>query len=83
MDVYQTTQNISDILFEIDPVDTCCKENECFDEYDTVSFWIANSVINRGESLSEAIRSDFYDCFNVELEISVYEKVYEKLKDVL
>jgi len=28
---------ISRALFEFDPMNTCCKENDCFDEYDRIA----------------------------------------------
>lgn len=29
-----SAEQISKALFKADPMNTCCKENDCFDEYD-------------------------------------------------
>ena len=39
-----TWQLISQSLFELDPMNTCCKENDCFDEYDFVARHIADRI---------------------------------------
>lgn len=36
-----SVEQISQALFETDPMNTGCKENECFDEYDRVASDIA------------------------------------------
>lgn len=38
-------QLISQSLFELDPMNTCCKENDCFDEYDFVARHIADKIV--------------------------------------
>jgi len=59
-----TAEILSRALFYTDPMNTCCQENDCFDEYDAV----AVDVIDRFETglsidaaLSEAIQDWFYD----------------------
>lgn len=37
-------KQISKALFDIDPMQTCCKENDCFDEYDLVATQIFRNV---------------------------------------
>ncbi len=37
-------QKVSELLFELDPMMTCCKENDCFDKYDMVSKFIMEDV---------------------------------------
>lgn len=54
---------ISEILFDIDPMNTCCKENHAYDEYDR----IADQIENLPELTPENIRKIFFDSFNVRL----------------
>ena len=56
-------QKISELLFELDPMMTCCKENDCFDEYDMVSKFIMEDV-NQGVSLIDATKRAFHDLFD-------------------
>lgn len=54
--------DISRVLFDIDPMNTCCKENDCFDEYDRV----AESVVARlveGLSIREALLMELSEWF--------------------
>lgn len=37
-------KQISKALFDTDPMQTCCKENDCFDEYDLVATQIFRNV---------------------------------------
>jgi len=37
-------KQISKALFDTDPMQTCCKENDCFDEYDLVAKQIYRNV---------------------------------------
>ncbi len=39
-----TTENLSSSLFHLDPMHTCCVENDCFDEYDRVASCIVQRV---------------------------------------
>lgn len=53
---------LSNILFEIDPVGTFCKENDSFDEYDYTSKLILDKVFSEipqdfSESLEEVVTS--------------------------
>lgn len=59
-------QKISELLFELDPMMTCCKENGCFDEYDMVSKFILEDV-NHGLSVSEATKRAFQDFFDEDI----------------
>lgn len=61
-----TAEQLSRALFEADPMDTCCKENDCFDEYDA----IADDIVSRceqGQSLEKAVRDTFDEWFGEEL----------------
>jgi hypothetical protein len=53
-------QIISEVLFELDPMGTCCKENEIFDEYDDVA-----KLIDQGLSIKAAFFKQFWSgCLN-------------------
>ena len=51
---------ISEILFNLDPMNTCCKENHAYDEYDRIAYQIANLDLT-----PENVRKVFFDSFNV------------------
>ena len=53
-------QQISRILFDLDPMNTSCVENDMFDEYDDVA-----SLIHEGFSVRHAFNKQFWkDCLN-------------------
>ncbi len=55
-------KQISQALFETDPMNTCCQENDCFDEY----YYIAKAVVERlsaGHSLKEALIKEISEWF--------------------
>lgn len=57
-----SAEQISQALFETDPMNTCCKDNDCFDEYD----YIAKAVAERlaaGHSLKEALVKEISEWF--------------------
>lgn len=56
-------QLISQSLFELDPMNTCCKENDCFDEYDFVAKHIYKHTV-QGLSLENAIYLSFVQLFD-------------------
>ncbi|MEX1216548.1 hypothetical protein [Saccharospirillum sp.] len=49
-----TAKQISQALFQADPMNTGCKENDCEDEYDMVARAVKDRV-DRGASISEAL----------------------------
>ena len=64
MNRHLTTDQISRALFESDPMHTCSKENDCYDEYD----YVAEDVSKRlqtGQDLASALEKEighwFYD----------------------
>jgi len=60
-----TDEKISKVLFEVDPMRTCCKENDCFDEYNSVALSIFEKI-SSGQPVREAISQAFVDWFEVE-----------------
>ena len=65
---------ISEILFELDPMNTCCKENEVYDEYDRIADQIANSDLT-----PENVRKIFFDSFNVLLTEDLVEEIISRI----
>ena len=64
MNIQLTADQISRALFENDPMNTCCKENDCFDEYDRIGADVAEYLETGAtlkEALAEAINEWFYD----------------------
>jgi len=64
MKKYFTPEQISDALFHTDPMNTCCKENDCYDEYDYVAQDVAKRL-QAGQDLAAALEKEighwFYD----------------------
>ncbi|WP_346796337.1 hypothetical protein R5M92_12790 [Halomonas sp. Bachu 37] len=61
-----SVEHLSRVLFAADPMGTCCKENDCFDEYDA----IADGIVSRceqGQSLEVALNETFEEWFGMEL----------------
>ncbi|MCM0612181.1 hypothetical protein KFJ24_06780 [Marinobacter sediminum] len=57
-----SAEQISRALFETDPTNTCCKENDCFDEYDKVAEVVAQRL-EEGKSLKQALRAEISEWF--------------------
>lgn len=62
---------ISEILFNLDPMNTCCKENGAYDEYDR----IADQIANLTELTPENVSKIFFDSFNVLLTEDVVKEI--------
>ena len=83
MNIQLTADQISRALFESDPMNTCCKENDCFDEYDRVAADVAQSLeagSTLKEALAEAINEWFYDGEDLPKSESVVEPTIDWLK---
>ncbi|MBM7457241.1 hypothetical protein HNR62_003153 [Oceanisphaera litoralis] len=59
-------KQISRLLFDADPMNTCCRENDCFDEYDAIAADISHGLAS-GEQLGHAVKRALTDAFGVEL----------------
>lgn len=57
-----TPQQISKALFESDPMNTCCKENDCFDEYGYVAKAVTEKLA-KGFSLEQALITEISEWF--------------------
>jgi len=73
---------ISRLLFELDPMGTACKENDCVDEYDRV----ARGMVERheaGEGLDKALVAELSDWFGMDLvKMADLDAVRMRLKEM-
>ena len=58
---------LSDILYRLDPAHTCCKENECYEEYDGTADTII-SFVKDGYSPTEAVEETFVSMFDIRID---------------
>jgi len=54
MNIQLTADQISRASFENDPMNTCCKENDCVDEYDRIAADVAE-YLETGATLKDAL----------------------------
>ncbi|MEX1196334.1 MAG: hypothetical protein WEB57_00540 [Pseudohongiellaceae bacterium] len=57
---------LSRLLFEHDPLRTCCVQNDAFDEYDRVALSLAERML-AGEAPEPAMRAALVEWFGEEL----------------
>lgn len=57
-----SVKSISKALFETDPMNTCCKENDCFDEYDRVAAGVV-AKLDEGFDLKQALVIELAEWF--------------------
>jgi hypothetical protein len=69
MQQHLSSQEISEILFVTDPMHTCCKENDCYDEYDAIANGVREYLVS-GQALAAALRQALVDWFDEETVIS-------------
>ena len=67
---------ISEILFQLDPMNTCCKENNAYDEYDRIADQIADSDLT-----PENISKVFFDSFNVLLTEDLVKEIISRIQE--
>jgi len=83
MNMQLTADQISRTLFESDPMNTCCKENDCFDEYDRVAADVAQNLEAGAalkDALAEAINDWFYDGEDLPKSESIVESTILRLE---
>ncbi|MFO7530365.1 MAG: hypothetical protein R6W86_16470 [Marinobacter sp.] len=61
-----TPEQISEALFHTDPMHTCCKDNDCFDEYDAIADGVQARLVE-GLSLEAALRSELAEWFDEDM----------------
>jgi hypothetical protein len=62
MSIVLKAEMISRALFEFDPMNTCCKENDCFDEYDRIGEGVEGRL-RQGFSLKQALVLELAESF--------------------
>lgn len=56
-------ENISEILFNNDPANTMCVENDAYDEYDRIAEDIESVILDGNCSAHYAVTSTLFDSF--------------------
>ncbi|WMC10094.1 hypothetical protein PU634_13490 [Oceanimonas pelagia] len=59
-------ERISRLLFDADPMHTCCRQNDCIDEYDAIAADIIHGLA-QGKPLKQAIKQALTHAFGKEL----------------
>jgi hypothetical protein len=62
MSIVLQAHMISQALFEFDPMNTCCKENQCFDEYDRIAEGVEGRL-RQGFTLKQALVLELAESF--------------------
>lgn len=75
-------QKLSQHLYQMDPMGTCCVENECRGEYDAVAASII-AGLHAGQAGGAAITDGFLDWFGIQLDTAVIEKIDALLDNLL
>lgn len=70
---------VSEILFQNDPMRTCCVENECNDEYDSVAAAIVNDVLT-GTPVADAVETCLFFDFALPVEAEDLEVIVAEIK---
>jgi hypothetical protein len=73
-------KDLSEILFEIDPAGTCCKQNDCFDEYDSIAAEIEHDYDQHG-LFQQAVVENFEFYFEMQLEDEDLKSICDKFFD--
>ena len=70
------SEKLSQLLYTNDPMDTCCKENNAFDEYDRLAAWTIEAM-SEGLEFKAALQLNIKDLFD---EMSANEIDYDALE---
>ncbi|MGM0985121.1 MAG: hypothetical protein ACQEXG_17175 [Pseudomonadota bacterium] len=77
-----TPRELSELLFHADPMGTCCRENDLFDEYDRIAFDLAERL-EAGVTPDIALNAVLREWFDDELvERADLAGVIEALKSI-
>lgn len=57
-----SVHQLSILLYNLDPLNTCCKENNCHDEYDQVASWTSEAMAE-GKDLNTALHQTITELF--------------------
>ena len=77
METIERWKHLSQALYKTDPMHTCCKENDCFDEYDGIAGAL-DKLLGEGVALQSAIRRVFAEYFGEELAASMSLELAER-----
>lgn len=73
--------SLNEVLFELDPSNTCCVENSAYDEYDMVAERIDGLILNEPSiSITEAIELAF-DMYELEISKEDVASVVDRIAD--
>lgn len=72
--------NLSQTLYEHDPMGTCCRENDIYDEYNNIAAQTAD-LIDDGHSFRSALGRVLSDSFSEDMACEVdYEEIEEHFR---
>lgn len=60
-----TKSNLAEVLFQQDPMNTCCRENDCTDEYDGAASAVID-LVEQGTPLPAALSQVLVEYFGAE-----------------
>ena len=66
---------LSEVLYEIDPINTCCKENEAEDEYDLFALDVHAEYLNNEISFRATLAKCFKEYFDEEVDIETLDEI--------
>lgn len=74
-----TAKAIAAVLFELDPMSTCCKENNCRDEYDRIALGIT-SKMKAGRTMEFALQDQFNFWFEFNLDEHTISRLTHEIR---
>lgn len=81
-ETFDLTTRLSQVLFQHDPMGTCCRENDLFDEYDRIAFELAERL-GEGDTTDVALHAVLREWFGDDLvERADLASVIEALENV-
>ena len=77
---YHDSFVLANIMYDVDPGNTCCKENECTDEYDSIAAIIVDEL-DLGIPIETAISEVYVQFFNDEISESDLKIIIDRFND--
>lgn len=79
---------VNDALYQYDPIRSGCKENDAYDEYESISATIVNAITDKGLTVSDAVYrafsvwglSDFLDSESIVQSIIAVTKIAHNIE---
>jgi hypothetical protein len=72
----ESVEQLSRLLYEQDPMGTCCRENECFDEYDLIAASVVE-LVDQGLTYEASLKGVLTESFSRDLADKVDYAVLE------